>query len=187
MTHMLLRHGGVLKSGAMTQQQYWGSIWSALVHDFEHGGLNNDFLIKTQHPLAIIYNDQSPLENHHVSAASRLLRDPELAYLPVRSAVCVPSLPFPSHPFPSLPFPSSPPASGFLSVSACINSLHQQLGPSLCLWCISFMSSHQQLALVACTNGVHCFCWHQLSVHVEGSGCLCGVAECHAQQSSNVL
>ena len=93
---MLLCHGGVLKSGAMTQQQYWGSIWSALVHDFEHGGLNNDFLIKTHHPLAITYNDQSPLENHHVSAASRLLSDPELAYLPVRSAVCFPSLPFPT-------------------------------------------------------------------------------------------
>ncbi|KAL0049434.1 hypothetical protein WJX82_002295 [Trebouxia sp. C0006] len=83
MTHMLLRHGGILKSGAMTQQQYWGSLWSALVHDFEHGGLNNDFLIKTHHPLAITYNDQSPLENHHVSAASRLLSDPELAYLPM--------------------------------------------------------------------------------------------------------
>ncbi len=110
MTHMLLRHGGILKSGAMTQQQYWGSLWSALVHDFEHGGLNNDFLIKTHHPLAITYNDQSPLENHHVSAASRLLSDPELAYLPVRSAVCLPfpSPPFPSLPFPSLPFPSLP-------------------------------------------------------------------------------
>ena len=48
MTHMLLCHGGILKSGAMTPSQHWASLWSALVHDFEHGGLNNDFLIKTQ-------------------------------------------------------------------------------------------------------------------------------------------
>ena len=83
MTHMLLCHGGVLKTGAMGQLEHWASIWSAAVHDYEHGGLNNDFLCKTQHHLAITYNDQSPLENHHLAAASRLLSDPELAYLPV--------------------------------------------------------------------------------------------------------
>lgn len=83
MTHMLLCHGGVLKSGAMGQLEHWASIWSAAVHDFEHGGLNNDFLCKTQHHLAITYNDESPLENHHLAAATRLLSDPEFAYLPV--------------------------------------------------------------------------------------------------------
>lgn len=83
MTHMLLRHGGILKSGAMGQLEHWASIWSAAVHDYEHGGLINDFLCKTQHYLAITYNDQSPLENHHLAAATRLLSDPELAYLPV--------------------------------------------------------------------------------------------------------
>ncbi len=28
--------------------------------------------IRTYHPLAICYNDQSPLENHHLAAASRI-------------------------------------------------------------------------------------------------------------------
>ena len=128
----------------MTQQQYWGSIWSALVHDFEHGGLNNDFLIKTQHPLAITYNDQSPLENHHVSAASRLLRDPELAYLPVRSAVCVPSLPFPSLPF--------LPACFWLLVDV---SLHQQLASTA--WPLSLPLVHffYELTSTACAGGLH--------------------------------
>ncbi len=83
MAHMLLCHGGIIKTCGMTQLQHWATIWSAAVHDFEHGGLNNDFLCKTQHPLAITYNDQSPLENHHLAAASRLLQDPELAYMPV--------------------------------------------------------------------------------------------------------
>ena len=39
--------------------------------------------IKTAHPLAITYNDQSPLENHHHAAAVRLLLQPEYRYLPV--------------------------------------------------------------------------------------------------------
>ena len=50
------------------------------VHDYGHGGLNNDFLIKTHHPLAILYNDLSPLENHHISAAVSLLGEPDYAY-----------------------------------------------------------------------------------------------------------
>ena len=35
------------------------------------------------HPLASLYNDQSPLENHHMSAAVALLTVPEYAYIEV--------------------------------------------------------------------------------------------------------
>ena len=55
MTHMILCHGGVMRSGAMDRVQQMASYWSSLVHDYEHGGLNNDFLIKTFHPLAVTY------------------------------------------------------------------------------------------------------------------------------------
>ncbi|DBB07279.1 TPA: hypothetical protein ACH3X3_008783 [Trebouxia sp. C0006] len=72
MAHMLLTHGGIRQSNAMGMQEVYGTYWSAITHDFEHGGLNNDFLIRTYHPLAICYNDQSPLENHHLAAASRI-------------------------------------------------------------------------------------------------------------------
>ncbi|KAL3145886.1 putative 3',5'-cyclic phosphodiesterase pde-3 [Trebouxia sp. C0009 RCD-2024] len=81
MTHMLLHHGGVLKSRAVSKAQYMSSYWSAITHDYEHGGLNNDFLIKTAHPLAIRYNDQSPLENHHVAAAAGLLFQDEYQFI----------------------------------------------------------------------------------------------------------
>ena len=69
MTHMLLVHGGILKSNVMNRVQQLASYWSATVHDYEHGGCNNDFLIKTAHPLAVTYNDSSPLENHHLAAS----------------------------------------------------------------------------------------------------------------------
>ena len=83
MTHMLMVHGGVLKSKVMNRTQQLATYWSATVHDYEHGGLNNDFLIKTAHPLAITYNDSSPLENHHLAASSRVLYMPENCFPPV--------------------------------------------------------------------------------------------------------
>ncbi len=89
MTHMLLCHGGIMQSKALSNIQLLSAYWSAAVHDFEHGGVNNDFLIKTAHPLAITYNDQSPLENHHLAAAVRLMFDPDLSYLPVSSCCIV--------------------------------------------------------------------------------------------------
>ena len=82
MAHMLLCHGGA--GSALSKIHHQSAYWSAITHDFEHGGLNNDFLIKTAHSLAITYNDQSPLENHHLSAAVRVLHNPANCYFPVR-------------------------------------------------------------------------------------------------------
>lgn len=83
MTHMLLYHGGVLQSGPAGLLQAASAYWSAVAHDYEHGGVNNDFLIKTAHPLAITYNDQSPLENHHLAAATKENLKPETLFVPV--------------------------------------------------------------------------------------------------------
>jgi len=47
-------------------------IIAAFVHDYEHPGVNNQFLIRTKHPKAIRYSDVSPLENHHVAAVFKL-------------------------------------------------------------------------------------------------------------------
>ncbi len=52
------------------------------MHDFEHPGRNNQFLISTKDPLALLYNDVSVLENHHASASWRLLKsDAEYNFL----------------------------------------------------------------------------------------------------------
>lgn len=54
-----------------------GCYFAASVHDYEHPGLNNVYLVNTQSELAIRYNDKSVLENHHVSASFALTMDSE--------------------------------------------------------------------------------------------------------------
>lgn len=56
-------------------------LLAAAVHDYEHLGLNNDFLVKTGHERAVRHNDQHVNENHHAAAAFALLERPELNFL----------------------------------------------------------------------------------------------------------
>jgi len=48
------------------------------MHDFEHPGYNNAFLVATRHEIAILYNDSSVLENFHISTAWKLMLSAEL-------------------------------------------------------------------------------------------------------------
>jgi hypothetical protein len=57
------------------------SLLAQIVHDFGHGGRTNDFLVASGNKLALLYNDQAPLENHHLAAAFALLRLPEYNFL----------------------------------------------------------------------------------------------------------
>lgn len=50
---------------------------SCIIHDIDHPGFNNAYQINARTDLAIFYNDQSPLENHHCSLGFTVLRLPE--------------------------------------------------------------------------------------------------------------
>ena len=47
---------------------------SQAVHDYGHVGRTNDFLVAVEDPLAMMYNDKAPMENHHLAAAFALLK-----------------------------------------------------------------------------------------------------------------
>ncbi|XP_031415233.1 calcium/calmodulin-dependent 3',5'-cyclic nucleotide phosphodiesterase 1C [Clupea harengus] len=71
-------HCLLLKTGMvhwLTELEIFAMLFAAAVHDYEHTGTTNNFHIQTRSDTAMLYNDRSVLESHHVSAAYRLLQD----------------------------------------------------------------------------------------------------------------
>ncbi|XP_041817459.1 calcium/calmodulin-dependent 3',5'-cyclic nucleotide phosphodiesterase 1A isoform X2 [Chelmon rostratus] len=71
-------HYLLLKTGMvhwLTELEIFAIIFAAAIHDYEHTGTTNNFHIQTRSETAMLYNDRAVLENHHVSAAYRLLQD----------------------------------------------------------------------------------------------------------------
>lgn len=75
-THFILAEGGLARRCQLSDEQYFAAIIAAAIHDFDHPGINNNFLIKTQNYLAVLYNDRSVLENIHVSSVFELMKNP---------------------------------------------------------------------------------------------------------------
>merc|ERR1719183_1313885 len=54
---------------------------SALCHDLEHPGVNNQFLVKSKSSLAALYKKESVLEKHHAFRAFELMLHPSIDLL----------------------------------------------------------------------------------------------------------
>lgn len=48
---------------------------AAAIHDLDHPGRTNAFLVSIAHPMAILYNDRSVLENHHCASAWKIINE----------------------------------------------------------------------------------------------------------------
>merc|ERR1719334_392859 len=51
------------------------ALFAAIIHDVSHTGFTNNYHIKTKSELAILYNDRSVLENHHLATAFNVILD----------------------------------------------------------------------------------------------------------------
>ena len=67
----------VRESLNMTQLEMFSLLVAALVHDMDHPGVTNAYLIATRDPLAMTYNDESVLENLHLERFFSLCQNNE--------------------------------------------------------------------------------------------------------------
>ncbi|XP_076316615.1 dual specificity calcium/calmodulin-dependent 3',5'-cyclic nucleotide phosphodiesterase 1A-like isoform X1 [Tachypleus tridentatus] len=71
--HYMIWHSGL--ANWLTDLEVFATLFSAIIHDFEHTGTTNNFHVMSGSDTALLYNDRAVLENHHLSAAFKLLKE----------------------------------------------------------------------------------------------------------------
>ncbi|CAB1332400.1 unnamed protein product [Coregonus sp. 'balchen'] len=72
-THVLLSTPAL--EAVFTDLEILAAIFASAIHDVDHPGVSNQFLISTNSELALMYNDPSVLENHHLAMGFKLLQE----------------------------------------------------------------------------------------------------------------
>ncbi|XP_010895803.3 cAMP-specific 3',5'-cyclic phosphodiesterase 4D isoform X4 [Esox lucius] len=72
-THVLLSTPAL--EAVFTDLEIMAALFASAIHDVDHPGVSNQFLINTNSELALMYNDASVLENHHLAVGFKLLQE----------------------------------------------------------------------------------------------------------------
>lgn len=80
-THLYLCQRDVKEN--FSDVELFSLLFAAMVIDIGHLGVNNQFLIKTRHPISTLFSDNSPLEAMHAALAFCILEDPDCNFLSV--------------------------------------------------------------------------------------------------------
>lgn len=67
--------------GLFSDLDVLSAIFASAIHDVDHPGFTNQYLINSNSELAIMYNDESVLEQHHLAVAFKLLQDGSCDFL----------------------------------------------------------------------------------------------------------
>ncbi|XP_029161376.1 calcium/calmodulin-dependent 3',5'-cyclic nucleotide phosphodiesterase 1-like isoform X3 [Nylanderia fulva] len=71
--HYILCQTGLMNW--LTDLEIFATLVAALIHDYEHTGTTNNFHVMSGTDTALLYNDRAVLENHHISASFRILKE----------------------------------------------------------------------------------------------------------------
>ncbi|XP_034025264.1 cGMP-inhibited 3',5'-cyclic phosphodiesterase A-like [Thalassophryne amazonica] len=78
----VLQEGSGSLAGFIPALELMALYVAAAMHDYDHPGRTNAFLVATNAPQALLYNDRSVLENHHAASAWNLfMSQPEYNFL----------------------------------------------------------------------------------------------------------
>jgi 3',5'-cyclic-nucleotide phosphodiesterase len=77
----ILRHMGILNTKREGNMRFLTAVIAASVHDFNHPGTNNAFVVRNQGIIAKHYNDQHVIENHSIRMALNMIKDPSMNFL----------------------------------------------------------------------------------------------------------
>ncbi|XP_035283626.1 cGMP-inhibited 3',5'-cyclic phosphodiesterase A isoform X4 [Anguilla anguilla] len=81
-TYTVSEDGYGCLSGLIPALELMALYVAAAMHDYDHPGRTNAFLVATSAPQAVLYNDRSVLENHHAASAwSLFMSRPEYNFL----------------------------------------------------------------------------------------------------------
>jgi hypothetical protein len=104
MCHALMKHGNVAKivgegqwfkrikvdtnnaDGDENKEQvgdfeFFACLFAAIIHDYEHPGVNNQFLVRSLSTRSLLFNNAHVNEQHHVSAAYQVMLKPDCNFM----------------------------------------------------------------------------------------------------------